>query len=121
MFYAWHLQPLLKRVVITFEEGCTKAKRKHQVYRNPVSGKNKKNTGQNNLDEEEKSVIYARRKIEAGNKKSWTENITFFRSTFYFGDLLDNPASPFMVMLSTVATYYFRLNNPPKVRGFFLD
>ncbi len=24
-------------------------------------------------------------------QKSWTENITFFRPTFYFGDLLGSP------------------------------
>ncbi|WP_420901883.1 transposase [Aneurinibacillus aneurinilyticus] len=28
---------------------------------------------------------------KAQNKKSWTENMTFFRPTFYLGDLLDSP------------------------------
>ncbi|WP_212950676.1 hypothetical protein, partial [Paenibacillus cookii] len=30
------------------------------------------------------------------NKKSWTENMTFFRPTFYFGDLLDSPFFAFI-------------------------
>lgn len=125
-----------------FKASCTKAKGNRQVHWNTIWEELKAKAKQA-LEDDEKSAIYARRKVEvesvfghikgnrsfrrfslrglekvhtefgivalahnllkvAGirhatfrqkrqNKKSWTENMTFFRPTFYFGDLLDSP------------------------------
>jgi transposase len=121
---------------------CSKAKGNRQVHWNTI-WEELKAKAKKALDDDEKSAIYARRKVEVesvfghikGNrsfrrfslrglekvhtefgivalahnllkvagirlatflhkhshKKSWTENITFFRPTFYFRDLLDSP------------------------------
>lgn len=125
-----------------FKASCTKAKGNRQVHWNTI-WEELKAKAKKALEDDEKSAIYARRKVEvesvfghikgnrsfrrfslrglekvhtefgivalahnllkvAGirlatflqkrqNKKSWTENMTFFRPTFYFGDLLDSP------------------------------
>ncbi|MNC18325.1 Transposase DDE domain protein [compost metagenome] len=125
-----------------FKASCTKAKGNRQVHWNTV-GEELKAKAKKALEDDEKSAIYARRKVEVesvfghikGNrsfrrfslrglekvhtefgivalahnflkvagirlapllhkqthKKSWTENMTFFRPTFLFWGLLDSP------------------------------
>jgi len=125
-----------------FKASCTKAKGNRQVHWNTI-WEELKAKAKKALEDDEKSAIYARRKVEVesvfghikGNRsfrrfslrglekvhtefgivalahnllkvagirlaiflrkqthiKSWTDNLTFFRPTFYFGDLLDSP------------------------------
>ncbi|BFH62579.1 IS1182 family transposase [Paenibacillus azoreducens] len=128
---------------------CTKAKGNRQVHWNTI-WEELKAKAKKALEDDERSAIYARRKVEvesvfghikgnrsfrrfslrgmekvhtefgivalahnllkvAGirsatflqkrqNKKSWTENMTFSRPTFYFGDLLDSPFANICIM-----------------------
>lgn len=124
-----------------FKPACSKAKGNRQVHWNTI-WEELKAKAKKALEDDDKSAIYARRKVEVesifghikGNrsfrrfslrgldkvhtefgivalahnllkvagirlvtfcksmgKKSWTENIAFFRPTFYFRDLLDSP------------------------------
>ena len=130
-----------------FKASCTRAKGNRQVHWNTI-GEGLKAKAKKALEDDKKSAIYARCKVEVesvfghikGNRsfrrfslrglekvhtefgivalahnllkvagvrlaiflhkqmhiKSWTENMTFFRPTFYFGDLLDSPSRDFI-------------------------